>query len=61
MIYEFIAFSSCVMSLAPASIITNLQLEINRFKRENDKQKWFYFIFVNESEQNVVVVYVVVV
>ena len=35
----------------PVSITTNLQLQINRYKRENDKQKCMFmtFLFVFES------------
>ena len=39
LINELIAFSSCGMSKARFSIVTNLQLRINIYKRENDKQK----------------------
>ena len=53
MINELIALSSCVMSKVHVSIITNLQLRINRYKRENDKQKCLLimipFLFVLES------------
>ena len=33
----------------PVSIITNVQLQINRYKRENDKQKCMLMTFVFES------------
>ena len=39
MINELITFLSCTMSSAGASIITNSQPGINRYKSENDKQK----------------------
>ena len=45
MIYELIAFSSCAMSYAHVSIITNLQLGLSKYKRENDKQKCLLMIF----------------
>ena len=37
MINDFIKFSSCAMLKACVSIITKLQLQINRYKRENKK------------------------
>ena len=48
MITELITFSSlqCRKCL---SIITNLQLRINRYKRKNDKQKCILIIFLLES------------
>ena len=56
MINEFIAFSSCAMSLAPVFNIKNIQLQINRYKRENDKQKCILMLslrFVLESMHSI--------
>ena len=38
MIYELIAFPSCAMWQARVSVITNLQLQKNRYKKANDKK-----------------------
>ena len=53
MIYEFITFSSCAMPHARVSGVTNLQLRINKYKRENHKQKYLlviFFLFCSENE-----------
>ena len=42
---ELIAFSSCAMPRARVSFITSLQLRVNRYKTENDKQKCLLIIF----------------
>ena len=42
LINELIAFSSCGMLKARFYIVTNLQLRINRYKRENGKQKGIF-------------------
>ena len=42
LINELIAFSSCGMSKARFYIVTNSQLRINRYKRENGKQKGIF-------------------
>ena len=47
MIYELITFSVYTMSYGHVSTVTDLQLWINQYKKENDKQKCLLMIFFN--------------